>query len=333
MKILVTGAAGFIGAKVCSELSLSGHDVVGFDNFNDYYSNELKHKRSTSLGSGKFWELIEGDIANQKSVGNVIRVARPECVIHLAGQAGVRIPIENWSKYTEANLEGFSNVILESAVSGVENFLYASSSSVYGNESRIPFSETEANLKPTSFYGATKLSNEILARNVSIQSNIRTRGLRFFTVYGPWGRPDMAYFRLIAHALTGEEFTLRGDGRIKRDFTFINDAASSVIALCQQLNSEPLSFFDTVNIGGGKPSALNELIHAVAKLGGSEMTLKHENPDPQDMSQTIADFSYQNSLIGFKPEVGLEQGVKITIEWARNREIISKLSRWVRSSL
>jgi UDP-glucuronate 4-epimerase len=143
----------------------------------------------------------------------------------------------------------------------------------------------------------------------------------------------MAYFRLIAHALTGEEFTLRGDGKIRRDFTFIDDAAKSVIALSQQLNSEPASFFDKVNIGGGKPAAMNELVQTIAKLGGSKMTLNRENPDPQDMSQTIADFSYQNSLIGFKPEVGLEQGVEATIAWARNREIISELSRWVRSSL
>jgi UDP-glucuronate 4-epimerase len=333
MKIFVTGAAGFIGAKVCAELSLSGHDVVGFDNFNDYYANDLKKLRAISFGSGTSWELIEGDIAVRKSVGDVIRGIRPNCVIHLAGQAGVRIPIEMWSKYTEANLLGFSNVILESAFSGVENFLYASSSSVYGNDSSIPFCESEANLKPTSFYGATKLSNEILARNVSIQSNMRTRGLRFFTVYGPWGRPDMAYFRLVAHALTGEKFTLRGDGQVKRDFTYIDDTARSVIALSKQLDSEPPSFFDLVNIGGGKPAAMNELINIVAKMGESEMALEREDADPQDMSQTIADFSYQNSLIGFKPEVGLEQGVETTFEWARNREIVSELSRWVRSSL
>ena len=210
MRILVTGAAGFIGSALCEQLMLANHEVSAIDNFSNYYDVSLKHQRVKELLSPLNLEVLDLDICDQSKVEKIVASSNPEVVVHLAAQAGVRLGVSESRKYVDSNLVGFSNVLISTIEKKVPKFLYASSSSVYGDIAKIPYSESETNLHPSSFYGSTKLANELLVPTLVKNSETVARGLRFFTVYGPWGRPDMAYFRMVANAIVGTEFNFFG---------------------------------------------------------------------------------------------------------------------------
>lgn len=255
-----------------------------------------------------------------------------DSVIHLAAQPGVRTPLNRSNEYIENNIQAFTNVLQLVTELGIPNFLYASSSSVYGNSKEIPYSESSEDIHPVSIYGATKRANEILAPTYVRGSSTRARGLRFFTVYGPWGRPDMAYFRLINSGINKTEFTRFGDGDVKRDFTYISDITRQISGLHKELQSHEKGFSDIVNIGGGNPHSLNDLIESVNSKLGSDIHVLTSGMNPNDTLYTCADVSLQNSLTGFVPKVSLSEGIKETIEWARSSDISLNLDRWVKST-
>jgi UDP-glucuronate 4-epimerase len=228
-------------------------------------------------------------------------------------------------------LVGFSNILVSTIENKVPIFLYASSSSVYGDLAKVPYSELETNLRPTSFYGSTKLANELLTPTLVKNSATKARGLRFFTVYGPWGRPDMAYFRMIANVIAGTEFDFFGDGTIERDFTFIDDAVRSVINLMSELEEKSPGFSDVVNLGGGRPLSMNYLMEVVGSLTGKKVSFERFETNLNDARKTMSDASYIQNLIGSKPSTKLEDGISKTIEWASSKEISVNLDKWVKS--
>ena len=331
MRILVTGAAGFIGSAICEQLVLSDHNVTAVDNFSDYYDVSLKHLRVKELLNPLNLEVLNLDICDQVKVEKIIASSSPEIVIHLAAQAGVRLGVSDSRKYVDSNLVGFSNVLISAIENKIPKFLYASSSSVYGDKADIPYRESELNLHPNSFYGSTKLANELLVPTLVKNSETTARGLRFFTVYGPWGRPDMAYFRMIANVIAGAEFKFFGDGSIERDFTFISDAVRSVINLTLELEGRKPGFSDVVNLGGGRPLSMNYLMEVVGSLTGKKVSFERFETNLNDARKTMSDASYIQNLIASKPSTKLEDGISTTIEWASRNEISANLDKWVKS--
>jgi UDP-glucuronate 4-epimerase len=271
------------------------------------------------------------NIEDSLKVDKLIKKVKPDVVIHLAAQAGVRLPIEETDKYVNSNLVGFSNVLRSTIKNKVPYFLYASSSSVYGDKAAIPYIESEQNLHPTSFYGATKLANELLTPTLIQNSSTAARGLRFFTVYGPWGRPDMAYFRMIANVVSGAEFNFFGDGSVERDFTFIDDAVNSVMALTTELQKRKPGYSDVVNLGGGRPLSMSYLLETVSSISKNEVKFNRLNSNSNDAKKTMSDSKYIESLIASKPNTKLEDGIAKTIEWAMRKDISPNLNNWVKS--
>jgi UDP-glucuronate 4-epimerase len=330
MTVLVTGAAGFIGFNLCLRLAKEGHKVVAIDSISDYYSPNLKELRVTELLKSSNITFRKIDLLERPNVERLIATTKPQSVIHLAAQAGVRLPESQFHKYVDANLTAFSNILNSTIRNEVPNFLYASSSSVYGNSERYPFSESDSNLYPISFYGATKLSNEILAASRVRGSGSRVRGLRFFTVYGPWGRPDMAYFRIASNLISGGEFRLFGNGSIRRDFTYIDDVIESVFRLSSQLKQNPSGFSDVVNVGGGKPASLLELIQAFEQVSHKNLNFRNMESFLGDVKETVSDTSYQESIIGFVPKIDLIEGATKFLDWALEPGIAEHLNEWIR---
>ena len=332
MKFLVTGAAGFIGSNLSARLATCENEVLGVDNFNTYYSPDLKRLRVRSL-LGPLGVRVENlDLVDNKSIRAMIYNYKPDCIIHLAAQPGVRIPISQSDYYVRNNLVAFTNVLQCVVESGVPNFLYASSSSVYGNSTDFPYKESNKLIVPISVYGATKLANEILAPAYISSSNSKARGMRFFTVYGPWGRPDMAYFRIIDSALNGTPFTKFGTGDVKRDFTFVDDITKAIESLAYELNERDSGYSDIVNIGGGSPHSLNDLIEIISKQSNLKITSSELGRNPGDTEFTTADVGKLLELVGSKPEIDLEDGVRRTMAWARQPEICSNLNAWATST-
>ena len=331
MRILVTGAAGFIGSALCEKLVLSNHEVTAIDNFSDYYDVNLKRLRVKELLSPLNLEVLNLNICDQASVEKVFASSKPEVVIHLAAQAGVRLGVIESRKYVESNLVGYSNILISTIENKIPKFLYASSSSVYGDKAAIPYQESESNLHPNSFYGGTKLANELLTPTLVKNSATVARGLRFFTVYGPWGRPDMAYFRMIANVIAGTDFNFFGDGSIERDFTFVSDAVGSVINLTLELEGRKPGFSDVVNLGGGRPLSMNYLLQTVGSLTGKKVEFERFEQNKNDATKTMSDSTYIQKLIGSKPSIKLEDGILKTIEWASGDEVSKNLDKWVKS--
>lgn len=328
---MITGVAGFIGAHLAEQMLESGVQVVGVDSLNHYYSPDLKAQRINSLKKHESFEFYQLDLAEFDSIEKIISENVFSTIFHLAAQAGVRIPIGKLQLYSTNNLVAFSNILELAVKYKIRDFLFASSSSVYGNEAAIPFLETEKDLNPTSYYGATKLSNEILAKALVNGSNTRARGLRFFTVYGPAGRPDMAYFRLIASCVAGVTFNLNGDGRIKRDFTFIADVIETVVQLEADLKRKSAGFYDVVNVGGGNPISIQELATLISELTGVRPTIVQRVAVPSDVSITFAGHTYLESLIGQVPTTRVERGLPPTIEWALRPENLTRIKKWIES--
>jgi UDP-glucuronate 4-epimerase len=277
-------------------------------------------------------QIEEIDISNKLSIRSLINKHKPETVIHLAAQPGVRLPYNDYDIYLRENVLAFNNLISVSVEQDISTFIYASSSSVYDDSSGSAFEENSTNLNPKSFYGMTKKWNEEIAQHFSNQFGIRTRGLRFFTVYGPWGRPDMAYFRLMASALGQHEFTLFGDGSVKRDFTYIEDVCFRIHRAAIELKCRPSGFSDVVNIGGQSPHSMVDLIEKIEKITSTRLQYKIGKKNVLDLQVTEADKSYGSSIFGDVPYKSLEEGVKEFYKWASNPKIAPKLKSWIAST-
>lgn len=331
MKYLVTGAAGFIGSHLCHKLTTEGNEVIAIDNFSDYYDVNLKKLRVENLLTPLQLKVLSVDISDKNAINELIASSKPEVVINLAAQAGVRLPTDQIHKYVNSNLVGFSNVLQSTVSNKIPYFLYASSSSVYGDQAAIPYTENEQKLHPNSFYGATKLANELLTPTLIKSSSTIARGLRFFTVYGPWGRPDMAYFRMIANVVSGSEFNFFGDGSVERDFTYIDDAVNSVLELTKELEKRKPGYSDVVNLGGGRPLSMNYLLENINKISKAEVKFNRQSSNSNDAKKTMSDSKYIQSLIGSKPETKLEDGINKTYQWIIQTDIADQLTNWVRS--
>jgi UDP-glucuronate 4-epimerase len=328
MKILITGAAGFVGSHLVKRLGQKAeYEVVGIDNFDSYYAVELKVRRKEILvAPNRFYEI---DI-NSDKLKELFSREKFSAVIHLAAQPGVRLGIESADRYIDNNVSGFISLAKLIREFEIPYFLYASSSSVYGDKAISPFVETETSVEPKSLYGITKLMDEHLARALMARTVARSRGLRFFTVYGPWGRPDMAYFRAIASVTNGFEFPKFGDGEVRRDFTYIDDITESIELLLLELQTRKEGFCDVVNIGGGKPITLNDLLISIQRYGRFPITIRQMERNPEDVKMTFASFKYLNELTGKSVFTDLAHGLESTVNWMKELDP-SVVKNWVES--
>ena len=319
MQILVTGAAGFIGADLCQKLLSLGHSVVGMDNFNDYYDVALKRARLAQIeahsGSSAF-HMKEMDIVDRVSMAKLFAATHFDVVVHLAAQAGVRYSIENPQSYIDSNLVGFANILEGCRHAKISHLVYASSSSVYGANDNFPFNEKDRVDNPVSLYAATKKANELMAHSYVDLYGLRATGLRFFTVYGPWGRPDMAPFRFASRMLSGEAIPVYNNGDMIRDFTFIDDITQGVVKVTQSEKSDAL--YNIYNIGRGEPVQLMEFIELMAKHLGVDAKLEMLPMQDGDVPRTLADTSALQSDFSYQPTVSIDQGLKLFAAWYKD---------------
>lgn len=308
-KVLITGAAGFIGFHLAKFLHQRGDTVIGFDNFNDYYSPELKRARERELAKSGI-EMVLGDICNLKMLQATIDFNKISHVVHLAAQAGVRYSLTNPQSYVKANLEGFVNVLEACRKHPEIKLIYASSSSVYGQNTKTPFSEKDPTDHPASLYGATKKSNELMASTYHHLYGLATTGLRFFTVYGPWGRPDMAYFAFTKAILEGKPIELFNQGKLQRDFTYIDDIVEGIAAAVDL--GAPCEIF---NLGNNRPVELEHFISIIEKALGKEAHKKYIDMQKGDVLTTYADITHSKELLNFSPKTSLEQGIPQFTKW------------------
>lgn len=313
MKILVTGSAGFIGANVAKALLKRGDEVVGIDNFNNYYNVSLKEYRNKELEKNKDFKMYRIDIENVEDLKKVFKENKIEKVCHLAAQAGVRYSIDNPYVYGTTNCAGFINVIHLSKESGIKHFVYASSSSVYGDNEKVPYSEDDVVENPISLYAATKRANELMAYTYHHLYDMNTIGLRFFTVYGPAGRPDMAYFKFANKMVKGEEIEVYNYGKdLKRDFTYIDDIVDGVLrAIDCDYN------YEIFNLGKGSPDELGEFINLLEKYLGIKAKKNLLPMQPGDVMITYADTTKTEKMLGYKPNITLDEGLKKFADWYR----------------
>jgi len=336
MKVLVTGAAGFIGFNVAKKLLERGDDVVGFDNVNDYYDPALKEARlqvlvETAEQVQQSFIFIRANLADKAIVDQCFKDHQFDRVIHLAAQAGVRYSLENPLSYVESNLIGFTNIIEACRYAQTPHLTYASTSSVYGANTTMPFSEKHGVNHPVQFYAATKRANELMAHSYSHLFQLPTTGLRFFTVYGPWGRPDMALFKFTKNIIEDKPIPVFNHGNHTRDFTFISDIVEGVIRSSDQIaqanpnwdsnNPDPSTSnapFRIFNIGNNNPVKLIEYIHAIEKALGKEAILDLLPLQAGDVPDTFADSTALEQSVGYKPSVSVEDGVKQFVDWYRD---------------
>jgi UDP-glucuronate 4-epimerase len=336
MKILVTGVAGFIGAALSRHLLARGDEVIGIDNLNDYYDVQLKKDRLSTFDSEANFEFIKLDIADRNKTAEFFQSYKPERIVHLAAQAGVRYSIENPHAYVDANLVGFVNILEGCRHNEVEHLVYASSSSVYGTNSNIPFSINHNVDHPASLYGATKKANELMAHTYSHLYQLPTTGLRFFTVYGPWGRPDMSPFIFVSKIINEEPIQVFNEGNHMRDFTYIDDVTLGIesaldnIAVADQNwdSSKPNPATSSVpyrvyNIGNQNPVKLLDYIKVIEKCVGKESIKEFLPQQAGDVIATHADVSESTSSLGYEPKTTLEEGMSRFVSWYKSYYKIS----------
>ena len=330
MRVMVTGAAGFIGAAVSHVLLDRGDTVVGVDNLNDYYDVALKEARLGRLTARDGFEFRKVDVADRVAVPAAFAETRPDRVIHLAAQAGVRYSLENPHAYIDANLVGFTNVLEACRHNAVEHLVYASSSSVYGANETMPFSVHDNVDHPVSLYAATKKANELMAHTYSHLFGLPTTGLRFFTVYGPWGRPDMSLFLFTRRILAGKPIDVFNHGKHRRDFTFIDDIVEGVVRVLDQ-EAEPDSAWRgdapdpgtsrapwrVYNIGSNRPVELMRFIELIEEATGREANKNFLPMQPGDVEATYADVDALVEAVGYKPDTPIEEGIRNFVEWYR----------------
>ena len=330
MRVLVTGAAGFIGMHVSQLLLGRGDTVVGLDNLNDYYDPRLKHARLARLTGLDGFSFVRMDVADRDGMATLFADGRFDRVVHLAAQAGVRYSLTNPQAYIESNVAGFTNVLEGCRHAGVEHLVYASSSSVYGGNTHMPFSEHDSVDHPVSLYAATKKANELMAHTYSHLFGLPTTGLRFFTVYGPWGRPDMALFLFTKAILEGRPIDVFNHGRMVRDFTYVDDIAEGVVRTLDRV-AEPDAAFDPsrpdparsaapyrlFNIGNHEPVELMTFIEAIEQALGQTAVKNFMPLQDGDVPATFADVSELAAWTGFQPAMPVQEGVRRFIDWYR----------------
>lgn len=307
--ILVTGAAGFIGYHLAERLHARGDTVIGLDNFNDYYTPELKAARAQRLEANGV-KVIKGDITQADILPELVSKHKITHIVHLAAQAGVRYSIVNPQAYVNANITGFLNVLETCRKHPYIPLTYASSSSVYGTNTKIPFSVDDPTDHQASFYGVTKKSNELMAQAYNHLFGISTTGLRFFTVYGPWGRPDMAYFSFTKAIQEGHPIDVYNFGNMQRDFTYIDDIIDGIVAAIDLEAKHEL-----FNLGNNHPEPLSALITAIEEGLEKKAKIRHLPMQSGDIPATYADIEHSKKLLGFSPKVPLAEGVKKFIAW------------------
>ena len=330
MKVLVTGAAGFVGMHTAERLLDRGDEVVGLDNLNEYYDTSLKRARLDRLEGRPGFTFAQGDIADRTTVGRVFSDHAPQRVAHLAAQAGVRYSIENPHAYAEANLTGFLNILEGCRHSQVEHLVYASSSSVYGANEQMPFRASDPVDHPVSLYAATKKANELMAHTYSHLFGVPTTGLRFFTVYGPWGRPDMAPMLFARAILAGEPIRVFGHGQMSRDFTYIDDVVEGVVRVLDRPAAVDPAFdpgapdpatshapYRVYNLGNGRPTGLLRFIDVLAAELGVDAIKQLCDMEPGDVTATWADVAPLREAVGFAPDTPVEVGVARFVAWYR----------------
>lgn len=320
MRILVTGAAGFIGYHVCRRLlEEGGHEVLGLDNFNDYYPVSLKRDRMARLTACPGFSAVEGDLAEGELYASVHQSFRPEGVVHLGAQAGVRYSLERPEAYVSSNLLGFTKVLEAARRDPPEHLVYASSSSVYGAGSVSPFREDQAADRPVSFYAATKRANELMAHSYAHLFGLPVTGLRFFTVYGSWGRPDMAPMLFSRAICEGRPIRLFNHGKNLRDFTHVDDIATGVLAALRCPPAVDLAAgrapARVLNLGHNEPVETLQFVALLEAALGRKATLEMLGPQPGDMESTCADLSFARETIGYLPRISLEDGLAEFARW------------------
>ena len=317
MKYLVTGTAGFIGMYTAKRLLEQGHQVVGLDNLNSYYEPELKKYRLAQLMPFESFSFVKLDLADREGIEQLFKVEQFDRVIHLAAQAGVRYSIEAPFDYVDSNLVGMMTILEGCRHNQVQHLVYASSSSVYGMNDKIPFSETDQVDNPVSLYAATKKANELMAHSFSKLYKIPTTGLRFFTVYGPAGRPDMAPWLFTKAILKDEPIKVFNQGKMMRDFTYIDDIVEGVMRIQDVIPQTeiPYSLF---NIGNNEPVQLSRFINAIEAACGKEAEKIMLGMQPGDVERTYADTSRLEKIIGYKPQTAIEQGIAKFVGWYKS---------------
>ncbi|MFL5258384.1 MAG: NAD-dependent epimerase/dehydratase family protein [Hyphomicrobiales bacterium] len=327
MRVAITGVAGFIGYHLSGRLLAQGHSVAGLDNLSPYYDVELKKARLTELERAFGLKSYICDIADAGALDRFLAEAEAEIVVHLAAQAGVRYSLTNPHAYVASNLAGFANVLEACRKHRPRHLLYASSSSVYGNAARLPSRETDRTDEPLSFYAATKRANEGMAYSYAHLFDLPVTGLRFFTVYGEWGRPDMAFFRFAEAILSGRPITIYNDGRMSRDFTYVGDAVEAIERLFDlpPVRSDEAAAHRIVNIASGRRVPLFEFIAELESALGREADKRFEDKHAADVTETWGDISLLTELTGLKPQTNVREGVARFSDWfkswhARNAE-------------
>ncbi|WP_066071847.1 NAD-dependent epimerase [Neobacillus soli] len=334
MSILVTGAAGFIGFHLSKRLAALGYHVIGIDNLNDYYDIALKKERLNILEKSGNFDFYKMNLSNDEELKPIFEAYTITIVINLAAQAGVRYSIDNPHSYVNSNLVGFTNILEACRHYHIEHLIYASSSSVYGANTSIPYSTKDAVDHPVSIYAATKKANELMAHTYSHLFNIPTTGLRFFTVYGPWGRPDMAYYTFTKQIIEGNTIKVFNNGDMRRDFTYIDDIVEGIIRLLghpplynmdwDRNNPDPSSSsapYKIYNIGNNNPVKLMDFIQTLEKLIGKKARIEYLPMQPGDMKETYADISDLQADIGFQPATTIENGLTQFVDWYKKYHI------------
>jgi UDP-glucuronate 4-epimerase len=331
MSILVTGCAGFIGGHLCRKLLERGENVIGLDNLNEYYDPSLKMGHLSQLQAFPNFRFFKVDLADRQEIAKIFASEQPQRVVNLAAQAGVRYSIQNPAAYIDSNLIGFANILEGCRHHQVEHLVYASSSSVYGANTQMPFSTHDPVDRPLSLYAATKKANELMAHSYSHLYNLPTTGLRFFTVYGPWGRPDMAIFLFTKAILEGRSIQVFNHGRMKRDFTYIDDIVDGVLKVLDRVPipnpdwasqspnpSNSFAPYRLYNIGNNNPVELMELITTLEKCLGLEAKKEFLPMQMGDMLATYADVDDLIADVGFKPATPISEGLEKFVAWYRD---------------
>ena len=329
-RVLVTGAAGFIGYHLSERLLKQGDEVVGLDNLNDYYDVKLKEARLARLQKSRAFRFLKTDLGDRTGVEKIWHEVKPEVVVHLAAQAGVRYSLTHPHAYARSNLEGMLDVLEACRAEKTGNLIFASSSSVYGLNQSMPFSEKDNVDHPVSLYAATKKANELMAHSYAHLYGIPCTGLRFFTVYGPWGRPDMAYYKFTQAILEGKEIELYGEGKMKRDFTYVDDIVEAVARLISKpavgnqkwegKNPDPATSpapYRIYNIGNNAPVELARFVSAIEAATGKKAKIVKKPVPPGDVLATAARVDDLAAAVDFRPKTSIEDGIKKFVDWYR----------------
>lgn len=319
MTILVTGGAGFIGSHLCEHFLANNHRVICLDNFDDFYNPAIKEQNVAAALKNPNYTLVRGDIRDTTVLSDIFEKNAVDCVVHLAAKAGVRPSIEQPVNYVDVNVNGTITLLEAMRQNGVKRFVFGSSSSIYGNQTKTPFSETDDVSRPISPYAATKHSGELLAYTYHHLFGMNVACLRFFTVYGPRQRPDLAIHKFTQLALADRPIPLYGEGGTRRDYTFVADIVQGISKLIDNQTWR----YEIFNLGCGHPVSLLEMVQAVGQALGEPLKINYLDKQPGDVEQTHADISKAQAFFGYQPTVQLQEGVRQFVEWYREREIKS----------